>query len=457
MLVACGVGYGLLGLPVQVTDSFGNLVQVSSEPSLTGLVYKQFYQTAFLRPFLWGQIRLVYGLADGHYYAWFRGLHVAQVAALVVLFVRLVRVRRGVELAAVPLGLAALVGIHTFTGTVDEAFPINTFLTVLLCCYAAADLALGEPAWWRDVSAALLFVFAALTVESGLLVAVIVVTARLAGARGVSWYGAGFQAALVAAYFVLRIGVLHIGSPGLDERSSGFGFAMREPSELIAMFGGSPLPFYAYNVASSLLSVLFSEPRAGLWRVTRSLVAGEPGVAGLVNVVSSTLGTLLIAGYAWSRRRDWRARRLTHDDRLVVLGAVVALANAAISFAYTKDVILSPAGGFYALALTVAVRQALERASHGTVVRAAGTGLVLLALSCGWTFRAAGTQVRLRHSAETKYVEWAYVDRWLEEQELVLSTPEALAIKRQLRADAIWNHPVRPPLAGDWLEWFEDE
>ena len=45
---------------------------------------------------------------------------------------------------------------------------------------------------------------------------------------------------------------------------------------------------------------------------------------------------------------------MTNVRRMTLAGAVVALANAAISFAYTKDVILSPAGGFYALALTVA-------------------------------------------------------------------------------------------------------
>jgi len=40
------------------------------------------------------------------------------------------------------------------------------------------------------------------------------------------------------------------------------------------------------------------------------------------------------------------------------------LANAAISYTYTKDVILSPAGIFYATALTVAVKALI---STGTV------------------------------------------------------------------------------------------
>src|SRR6185503_5221898 len=126
-----------------------------------------FHQRGYLRPFLWGLIRAVLGLSRGHYFEWFRGWHVGQVVVLVVLFVRLLRVRRAVDLAVVPLGLAALIGMHTFAGTVREAHPINTFMTILLCCYAAADLAIGPPRWWRDVAAALLLLFAAMTVESG--------------------------------------------------------------------------------------------------------------------------------------------------------------------------------------------------------------------------------------------------------------------------------------------------
>ena len=45
------------------------------------------------------------------------------------------------------------------------------------------------------------------------------------------------------------------------------------------------------------------------------------------------------------------ARRFTRDDQLVAVFVAVTLANAAISYTYTKDVILSPAGIFYAAAL----------------------------------------------------------------------------------------------------------
>jgi hypothetical protein len=42
------------------------------------------------------------------------------------------------------------------------------------------------------------------------------------------------------------------------ERSSGFGLAILDPEDLIARFGANPLPFYAYNVTASAMSVLFA-------------------------------------------------------------------------------------------------------------------------------------------------------------------------------------------------------
>lgn len=452
-LVACALGYGLLGIPVQVSDSLNNLVE-ASKGSLAGLVYGQFHARGYLRPFLWGLIRAVFDLSHGHYFEWFRGWHVGQVAVLLALFVALLRVRRAVDAAVVPLGLAALVGIHTFSGTIREAFPINTFMTILLCCFAAAWLALGTPRWWRDVAAALLLLFAALTVETGLLVGVVFVAAWLAGARGLSRAGVAAQVALVAGYFVLRFLVLDVGSPGLEERASGFGFGIIDRDQLTARFGGNPLPFYAYNVGVSLLSLVASEPSGGVFTVTQRLLKGEAPIFSLVAVGVSLLGTALIAAYIWARRGEWLARRFTADDQLVAVFIAVAAGNAAMCYAYTKDVIMSPAGAFYALALAVAARHFLERGAQ-SAVRTAASGVVLLLLSSGWAFRAVGAQLDLRHAGAVVRVEWAYVDRWLEKQNVTPTTDEGRALVRHLQEDAIWVHPGRPALAGDWLDWFE--
>jgi hypothetical protein len=395
-------------------------------------------------------------LSGGDYHEWFRGWHVAQVALLTVLFLRLVRPRSLAGCAVVPLGLAALIGAHTFAGTVREAFPINTFMTILLCCFAAADLAIGPPRWWRDAAAAALFAFAALTVESGLLVAVIVVAAFLAGARGVSRVGIGLQLVLLAGYFVLRFVVLDVGAPGLEERRSGFGFSGLEPEQLVARFGDNPLPFYAYNVVSSLLSVLFSEPREGMWGVTRNLLAGQLSIPQVVNVTASTLGTLLVGLYGWRRRRDWLARRFDRSDQLVLMFAAVAAANAAMSYAYTKDVILSPAGAFFAVAFAVAARSFIESMRGVSLARATAAGLLLLVLSGAWAFRAVNAHLGLRVAAAAVRTEWAYVDMWLERKSEVPTDPFAVELKRRLQDEAVRKHPARSALTGDWLAWFGD-
>jgi polyisoprenyl-phosphate glycosyltransferase len=455
-LVVAGIAYFLVDLPVQVTDSYGNIVK-AAQGTLGSLVYGEFYQEAYLRPLGWAQLRIVYDLSGGHYFEWFRGWHVAQVALLAVLFLRLVRPRSVSGAAAVALGLAALIGMHTFAGTVREAFPLNMFMTVLICAFVAADLALGPPRWWRDVAAALLLVFAAFSVESGLLVAVVFVAAFLAGARGISRVGVAIQVLLVVGYLVLRFAILQVGSPGLEERQSGFGFSALEPDELIEKFGSRPLPFYAYNVVSSGLSILFSEPRAGTWRVTRAVLEGEPATAGLVNVTASTLGTLLIGVYAWRRRHEWWARRFDRSDQLVLIFIAVAGANAAISYAYTKDVILSPAGAFFALALAVATRHFIDATRGLSALRAMATALLLVVLSGAWAFRVIDAHLGLREAAAAMHGEWAYVDMWLEQEDQVPTDPAAVALKQHLQDDAISRHPLRPTLTADWLEWFEND
>jgi hypothetical protein len=455
-LVVFGMGCFLLDLPIQVSDSYGNLVQASSG-SFADLVSQQFHTRAFLRPLLWAHIRLVHDLSGGHYYEWFRGWHVGQFAVLTVLFLRLVRPMRLVDAAAIPIGLAALVGMHTFAGTVREAFPINTFMTILICCYLAADLALGPWRWWHDVAAALLFTFAVLSVESGMLVAVVFVAAFAAGARGVSRRGLTAVVALVAGYLVLRFVILHVGTPELNERSSGFGFSTREPDELAAMFGGSVIPFYLYNVVSSFLSVLFSEPRAGIWVATRGLVEGSLTPAPLVNVTASTIATFVIGGYVWSRRAEWRARRFNRGDQLTIVFGAVLVANAAISYAYTKDVILSPAGAFFACALTAATAHLIDGACRATTGRRLLVSAALVVLSSTWALRAIGEHAGIRKSAANVRNEWAIVDEWLEREHLVPTTTSAIELERRLRTDAIWTHPARPVVTGDWVEWLSDD
>jgi hypothetical protein len=410
---------------------------------------------------LWGHLRVIADLSGGHYYEWFRWWHVGQATVLMLLFVRLLRVRTPADFAAVPLGLAALVGIHTFAGTVREAFPINTFMTILLCCFAALDLALGPPRWWRSLVACVVMAFAALTVESGLLVAVVVVAAWMAGARGVSGRGVLAVVVMVAGYLWLRFVFLEVGSPGLMERTSAYGFGKLEPRDLMERFGSNPLPFYVYNVVSSIASVLFAEPRAGEYAMTRDLLANELKTWQYVAVTASTLGTLVIVTFAWIRRGEWWRLRFDRDDQLVLVFATMIGFNAFISYAYTKDVIMSPAGAFFALALAAATRRValggMPRGPEGgwSSWRTVALTVLLCVMSAAWAVRAVGIHVGLRHSALVMRNEWAYADLWFADEGQT-PTGDAARLKDQLQLDAVSRHPAPAFFVGDWLEWFEE-
>jgi hypothetical protein len=338
--------------------------------------------------------------------------------------------------------VAVLFGSRTFAGTVYEGFPINTYLTIVICCLLAARLALGKGRWWRDVAAVVLFVFAALTVETGLLVWVVLMAAWMTGARGVSGKGVLVTTALLVTYFALRFGPLHVGAPGLDERSSGFGFHVIERDQLASLFADRRWVFYTYNVISQLAAVLFAEPKSGVWVVTRDLIDGSILPYQVIAVCASTGVTILIAWYMAGRWRGFRDIRgtsrvfeLTDVDRLIFLFVAVLGANAVVSYPYTKDVIMSPAGAFQALAAGAAFAALLER-----VCLRAGRRIVvstLLFMLCAtWSIRLVAINYALREHAWIVRNDWTEVFGANAPIEFA-SDPQATALARTLQHDAI--------------------
>jgi hypothetical protein len=455
LVVGLGLAHFVLGLPIQVSDSFGNMQQLSA--SWTELMADQFSQHAFLRPFLWAELKLVYDLSGGNFTPWFRGTHALQVIALALLFVSLIRPRTWRDTACVPLGLAVLIGIHTFAGTVREAFPVNTFMTLLLLCFSAAWLALAQHRWWNDLLIAILFVIAALTVETGLLIWVIAVGAALLGARGISRPGLVVLTLLLGGYFYARFVLLEVGSPDLLERSSGFGFSVLEPRELVERFGSNPLPFYLYNIVGSILSVLLSEPTSGVFGMTRAVMRGEVPPMMIVTAVASIGALVLLCVFAWSRRQEWRARRFTHDDRLVLLFGMVLVANAVMSYPYMKDTNLSPAGAFLAPAVFAAARYLYARLPARTSAAWASVWVLSAAVvSSAWAVRTLTLHGQLRQAAVTERLDWAYIESDIAEGSVHTPTPEATALKERLQYDALIASPAPPPLAWPFVELFEE-
>lgn len=450
IIVALTLGHFLLGLPVQFSDSYGNMLKLSAP--WPELLAGEFTQHSYLRPFLWAELKLVYDASAGNYFAWFRGLHALQVVVLVLLYLMLVRPRTLRDAALVPFGLAVLVSLHTFGGTIREAFPINTFMTLMILCFGGAILSFSSYRWWNDVLVVLLFVIASLTVETGLLLAVIVTGAALMGCRGVSRIGVAAVLTLLAGYFVLRFGVLDVGSPGLIERSAGFGTQILDPAELVERFGSNPYGFYAYNVFTSAISVLLSEPTGGAFRLVPALARLDLQPSMIVNMIASGSVTALLGWFAWRRRSAWLSWRLDRDDRLVLLFLMVLGANATFSYAYQKDTTMSPAGAFLAVAAFAAARSLFASLSAQPSPRLAVVAVVCCAVvGTAWASRVAGTYLGLRDVAYVDRTEWAYAEGELD-KDGTMRDPHAARLFVQLRDDALLTHPapspLRIPLAG---------
>ena len=436
------MGTFLLAIPVQLSDSFTEFISVHAHP-LSEVIGAEFYNGTYFRPFRRGLIKIVYDLSGGHYYAAFRGFQALQVLVLLLLIVRMLRVRSAAALVSLPLGLAILVGIHTFAGAVVEGLPVNHFLTILICCAAAVNLAQAKQTLVTDAAAVALLVCAMLTIESGLLIWVIFIAAYAVGYRGISRRALIVLTVCVASYFLGRFVLIGGAPPGLNERSAGFGFTVLNPDELAARFGHNPIPFYAYNVLSAISCVLFAEPRGGVWIFIRELLRGRPEPWQFVNVLTSVTTTLLMARFAAVRWPNWRAGDFDEADRFVILFLAVLPLNALFAGGYEKDVIMSPAGLFYGAAAYFVFR---ERLSGLKVVPLAPAAALLLAV--GWSVRFIGIHESLRARALSVREEWAYYDDWVREQPRPMPlTPEEQTIKQHLYEDAVLRAPRVPQLS----------
>ena len=473
-IMAATVCYSVLRIPLQVTDSLVPMLDAQKTPSVIGAFASGARASGYFRPLRAAQIQALFELSNGHYFAAYKGFQAAMVAVVFALFLLVLEVNSLHRLAALLFALTVLTGLHSFRGSVWEAYPVNHSLEIVAFCLLALLLARSNGGRWSDAAAALTFLAAVSTVESGLLVWVVIVAAWLTGARGVSGRGVLVVTALLAGYVALRFAYLHTGVPALSERSSGFGLRQLDPAELQRRFGAWPYGFYAYNVVSSLLTVLFSEPRAGIWTIPAEFVRGRVAAGTVINVVSSAVTTVIIGWFVAARRDAWRPafaqalRRgkpeFDRDDQIVLVSCAVIIANAVISYSYTKDEIMGPAGVFYALAACVGivfvlrtVGEQIDRGADplGPRVPLATLALVLAIVSAGWVVRTAGLHYQMNLMTFYDRNEWVYVDDWLVQQKSAPSTDAGKALVRQLREDAVEHAAVNPYLLSPRLDqWF---
>jgi hypothetical protein len=454
-VLALALAYDLWRIPVQVHDSLQEILDAQASSSVAESFSRALGTTAYLRPLRIAQIKALFDLSDGHYRIAYRGFHALLMVALIALFVRALPIATGIDSAAAIVALTVLIGVPTFLCFLREAYPINHFLEMAVCALLALNLTLSRGGWWVDILAGVTFVGASLTLESGVLVWVVVAAAWMCGLRGVSTRGLVLLTVLLAGYFFMRFWYLETGMPALSERGSGFFLERLERDQLQARFGQAPLAFYGYNVAVSLLTVLFSEPRDGLFVATRAWIDGDVDPRVYLGIGSSLAMTLLIG---WAAVSMWRRRaRLELPDRLAIVAAVVVVANAVLAFSYAKDDIVAIAGTFYAILAFMATRVAMRYAQSGGPVRAVVVSAALVMLAAAWAVRSTGVHhvvnehaFRTRNDWAVLPLEWQREGRWP-------SDARQLMLIESLRNEALRNRIPNPNLVPEWRErWYGD-
>jgi hypothetical protein len=408
-LFAVAVSASVYRIPIQVSDSVEILEAVDRTPSTPAAFTQGLYASrTMLRPMRQTVTKVLleaaHALGD-RYNLVFRGFHAVTAAVLIGLFTLVARPRGWTDVAALACALLVLTGLHTFTGMVREAYPINHFLLVAVYCLIVFALAQTRGGLAADVAACACFAVASLTLESGLVVAAVAFSAYAAGLRGISRGALAAIAALAVGYVVLRIGDLHMIGNTVGERQTGFGTMMLSTGDLRARFGGTPWVLYAYTIICSALTVPFSQPIAGQWTAVDGLTSDPVQLFYLNDICTSLVATALIAWWMWTRPDATGPRRWR--DPIPLTALAVLTGSAALSYAYAKSEIMSAAGVFYALVVFLAVRALAERLAAGTRESLRlPVLLIVLCVSSAWAFRAAGLQYRLQRGTFDARSEW---------------------------------------------------
>jgi hypothetical protein len=321
---------------------------------------------------------------------------------------------------------------------------------VAVLCLLALNLVRSRGGWLVDAAAAATFAVASLTLESGLLVWVIVVTAYAFGMRGVSRGGLLVMTGMLLGYLWVRFALLSVGAPGFNERSTGFLLSMLDPAAVQQRFGTNPLLFYAYNVGTSFLSVLFSEPDGGVFEAVRTWMRGDVPPRIYLAVISSCLSTVMIVWVIIAKLRGGLASFRDEDGQLLAVCAAVLAGNSAMSYVYTKHEILSVAGCFYAVAAFVAGRHVLRRLER-LAPGALRLAIVMLVASTAvlWAIRSVGVHHMLRVQAFKVRSDWA---RLVGANEGASQDPATIALIEDLRADAVRRPVANPYLVPHWYD-----
>jgi hypothetical protein len=276
------------------------------------------------------------------------------------------------------------------------------------------------------------------TLESSLLIIPILIVLWWLGAPGVSRRGAACAVIALVAYLAVRFS---FGTPVSFEGNyvgSGLGLSDATPEVLRNTFEHAPWLFWLYNVIASFLTVVASEPRAGVYQFIASLLRGETPLWQWLHVVSSVVTTFVVLVVLL------RSRLSERDRLLCAIGLVLLVFGSGLGFLYTRDRIAFSAGIGYGILVYVAVATMLERSPAGGLKRISVLA-VAGALAIFWTIRTAEAYAQLRDTA------WDYHGEWTDRYEAVGGAAQPQTeLLTSLRAIALSRNPTDPRRDPAW-------
>lgn len=329
-------------------------------------------------------------------------LHIVPVTALVVLFIWSVRPKTPTDAAAATVAVAVLVGSPGFLDNLE--IPLTYTIVGMPALLAAWMLSERTNRWWHAPAIITLTILAIGFKEQGLVIVPVVLAAWWTGAPGARRGTAAVVLVIATAYVALRLGQSSRWAP--FEQDIGYGFTMLSARDAAARFGPFPIRIYAYNAASTVANVLFAEPTAGAFRMTRDISQGEAEPWQILYLASSVGLTSLIAWWGIGALRSVAVPRWSRESRTLVAMLVALATSGALSFNYSRDRLGGMALVFYAVAAFFAVRAAVARTAHASPARCVSAVAALLLLAGAWQIRAIHTLEYERKRAVNSRNEW---------------------------------------------------
>lgn len=387
----------------------------------------------------------------GTWLPFYQALVLLAFAALLMLVVWVCRPVGSHRAFAACVAVSCVSALHT-SRILFGFWPLNHYAFVMVLVLVVIALALRPQARGAglvrsargDWLFGLLALVAMLGLELGALIVPLTIVLWWFGAPGLGRRGVLCVLASAVAYLAVRATFAEYSGESLYA-DTGFIFQTLDAASLRARFGDWPWLLWIYNVGSTFLTIVASEPREGVFSFVESLLADDMESWRWFHVGLSALTTVVIAG-GLVRGWPWKER----DRLLVVAGCALLVFGSALGFLYTRDRIGLAGGVGYALLLYVACASWLEQPAFATAGQhAAGwqrttvTAVVVL-VAAGWVLRSGETFFQLRDLA------WDYRTEWTERFEELGARQEQTALMEQLRSAALAETPADPRRDPAW-------